>query len=102
VNPAPIPAQAPGSTEGRPYVYRCDSCRPASWYRLDVVELSGARWSAGPVLADERRPNAVRLQSLSAGSYTGPSSSDVLLVAVGFSCAAIALAVYARRKLDDR
>ena len=102
VNPAPIPAKAPGSTEGRRYDAECGWCRPSSWFRLEAIELSGARLSVGPVRAEESAPTAVRLAGTPSGQPTGPSSGDALLISAVFACAATAVGVYTQRGQRNR
>jgi hypothetical protein len=67
VNAVLIPAQLPGSTEGASYAYVYRGQHDVAWHRLEAVEVSGARFSFGPVLAQASEPNAVTVAEVRAG-----------------------------------
>lgn len=66
VSPSPIPAHAPGSTQGSRYDVDLQLSAPSPWFRLESIELSGIRESFGPVLVRTAEPDAVRLSQLAA------------------------------------
>jgi predicted extracellular nuclease len=92
VNTARIPAKAPGSTSGAQYAYQVRSSQGARWFRLDVVERSGLKWSFGPVPAEESAPTAVEVDSLDANVVAG---NGPLLAAFG---SLIAIVWFGRRR----
>ncbi len=90
-----IPAKSPGATEGAVYTYAYRSGEQPRWHRLEALEASGARYSFGPVLAEESNPTAVTVRN---GVAERVSSGWATAAQLGCMAAAIILWVSLRRR----
>jgi predicted extracellular nuclease len=92
LNRAPIPAKAPGATEGRSYAYSHRLGEQARCHRLEALETSGMRYSFGPVRAEESQPNAVNLSGSAAERIPA-----FWIIAGGLCCVGAALLAWMGR-----
>jgi uncharacterized protein len=92
VNATLIPARLPGSTEGASYAFAYRGQEGAAWHRLEAVEVSGARSSYGPVLAEASEPNAVAVSEIGAWRATSAWT------AISAACVAAAIVAALRRR----
>jgi hypothetical protein len=84
LNPALIPSQSPGSTQGASYSYVDAPVDPGQtyWYWLEDIALSGAATLHGPVSATASVPTAVRLAGINAGQSPAPQTTGAPLAAL--------------------
>lgn len=101
INPALLPSQSPGSTQGASYSYMDAQVNPDEtyWYWLEDIELSGAATLHGPVTATASAPSAVSLREISAGQ---PSASLLAGAPLAAALAALALVGSASRAMLRR
>jgi hypothetical protein len=98
INPALIPAQAPGSTLGAVYSWQDADVTPGAtyYYTLEDLDFSGATTLHGPVSVDFQAPTAVTLDNLAA-SASSASTAAPLAVPVVAGLAAALLAIWRKR-----
>ncbi|MGQ9491100.1 MAG: hypothetical protein ACUVS6_10430 [Anaerolineae bacterium] len=97
LNPALIPAAAPGSGEGHSYTFTDATAAPGVtyWYMLEDIALDGAATRHPPVQVTASEPNAVGLTDLfvATTSVVAPALAGL---------AALALAALARARMRRR
>lgn len=100
INPALIPAQAPGSAQGVLYRWQDLDVTAGStyFYWLEDVDFSGATTLHGPVSVDFQAPTAVTLGGLAAGAANSPAPGALPLAALPAAAAAAAALVLLRRR----
>lgn len=97
LNPALIPSQAPGGSQGFSYEYRDTAVLPDTtyYYLLESVDLAGTTARHGPVsVFYSGAPTAVDLVSLAATSATSQGAQAVVALALG----SLALAGWSQRR----